>query len=157
MGGTSRPHMASSSSYPSWATGVTGAPSSRSTSSRDTSSRKTRSPWRSMFWGMSSRSPRGFPRSWAIRSPPVTRPATVMVSPKKSLRMGYTVPSILPHFSRARSINSVKNGAADTPVAMEKGVVPSISSGSIRLRPRQNSCRSSRSMPTPLSSWVNSS
>ena len=59
-----------------------------STCSTRTSSRKTRSPVRSMLAGMRRRAPSSFPRSCSIRSPPVIRPETVMVSPKKRLRTG---------------------------------------------------------------------
>ena len=92
-----------------------------------------------------------------MRSPPVTRPDTVMVSPKNRLAMGYTVPFIVSHFSRARSTSWAKKGPADTPVAMAKGRAWASSSGSISFSPRWNSSISIRSIPTPLSSWVNSS
>ncbi len=59
-----------------------------------------------------------------------------MVSPKNRLAMGYTVPFIVSHFSRARSTSWAKKGPADTPVAMAKGRAWASSSGSISFSPR---------------------
>ena len=104
-----------------------------------------------MFWEIKSRSPRSFPLSCRIRSPPVISPATLMLRPKKSFSMAYTRPWIPGYFSLAAAISFSKKGAAETPVAMEKGVC---SGSSESFRAEENSVSIRRSMPTPFSSWT---
>lgn len=67
---------------------MTGTPRRRESSDTCISSKNTSPNSRSMTDGMYNLSPSGLPASCAAMSPPVTSPATVTVSPKKSFLTG---------------------------------------------------------------------
>ena len=71
------------------------------------------------LWGNISRSPRSVSLNWAIISCPVRRPATVIISPKKSFRMGKTWTRIPGQQNSSSSASIRIVGYASWPVAID--------------------------------------